>query len=83
MANPMLVQCVIASLAEVWTYQFWWKFYQELTVTMVQVPEERQCQLKVNIMPNRKKAMLTKDAPFSSYLAQGRGGGGTLIFPHT
>ena len=35
----MLVQCVIASHAEVWTCQFWWKFYQELTVTMVQVPE--------------------------------------------
>ena len=31
----MLVQCVIASHAEVWTCQFWWKFYQELTVTMV------------------------------------------------
>ena len=31
----MLVQCVIASDAEVWTCQFWWKFYQELTVTMV------------------------------------------------
>ena len=34
----MLVQCVIARHAEVWTCQFWWKFYQELTVTMVQVP---------------------------------------------
>ena len=34
-----LVQCVIASHAEVWTWQFCWKFYQELTVTMVQVPE--------------------------------------------
>ena len=22
-----------------WTCPFWWKFYQELTVTMVQVPE--------------------------------------------
>ena len=39
MANLMYVQCVIASHAEVWTCQFWWKFYQELTVTMVQVPE--------------------------------------------
>ena len=39
MANLMLVQCVIASHAEVWTCQFWWKFYQELSVTMVQVPE--------------------------------------------
>ena len=39
MAKLMLVQCVIASHAEVWTCQFWWKFYQELTVTMVQVPE--------------------------------------------
>ena len=65
----MLVQCVIASHFEVWTCQFWWKFYQELTVTMVQVPEERQCQLKVNIMSNIKKAMLTKDAPLSSHLA--------------
>ena len=39
MANLMLVQCVIASHAEIWTCQFWWKFYQELTMTMVQVPE--------------------------------------------
>ena len=39
MTNIMLVQCVIASHAEVWTCEFWWKFYQELTVTMVQVPE--------------------------------------------
>ena len=39
MANLMLVQCVIASRAEGWTYQFWWKFYQELTVTKVQVLE--------------------------------------------
>ena len=31
--------------------------------------KEWQCQLKVNIMPNRKKVMLTKDAPFSSHLA--------------
>ena len=57
MANLMLVQCVIASHAEVWTSQFGatglsavcdcgipdhthlCKFYQELTVTMVHVPE--------------------------------------------
>ena len=39
MTNLMLVQCVIASHAEVWTYQCWWKFYLELAVTMVQVPE--------------------------------------------
>ena len=39
MTKLMLVQCVIASHAEVWTCQFWWKFYQELSVTMVQVPE--------------------------------------------
>ena len=32
-------------------------------MTMVQVQKERQCQLKVNIMSNRKKVMLTKDAP--------------------
>ena len=37
--NLMLVQGVIASHAEVWTCQFWCEFYQELTVTMVQVPE--------------------------------------------
>ena len=40
MANLMLAQCVIASYAEVWICRFWWKFYQEFTVTMVQVPEE-------------------------------------------
>ena len=39
MASLMLVQFVIASHAEVWTFQFWWKFYQELTETMVQFPE--------------------------------------------
>ena len=39
MASLMLFQCVIASHAEVWTYEFLWKFYQELTVTMVQVTE--------------------------------------------
>ena len=37
--NLMLVQYVIASHAEVWTCQFGWEFYQELTVTMVQVSE--------------------------------------------
>ena len=37
--QSMLVKCVIARPAEVWTCQFWWKFYQELTVTMQQVPE--------------------------------------------
>ena len=39
MTNLMLVQYVIASHAEVWTCQFGWKFYQKLTMTMVQVPE--------------------------------------------
>ena len=39
MANLMLVKYVIASHAEVWTRQFWWKFYQELTVTMVHAPK--------------------------------------------
>ena len=38
----MLVHCVIASHAEVWTCQIWWRFYQELTVTMVQVPKGMQ-----------------------------------------
>ena len=31
--------------------------------------KERQCQLRVNIMSNRKKVMLTKDAPLNSHLA--------------
>ena len=30
--------------------------------------QERKCQLKVNIMSNRKKVILTKDGPLSSYL---------------
>ena len=67
MANLMLVQCVIAIHAEVWTCQFWSTFYKELTVTMVQVPEGRQCQLKVNIMSNIK-VMLTKDTLFADYI---------------
>ena len=32
-------------------------------------PKELQCQLKVNIMANIKRVMLTKDAPLSSHLA--------------
>ena len=68
MANLMFVQCVIAIHAEVWTCQFWWKFYQELSVTMVRFPKELQCRLKVNIMANIK-VMLTKDANLSSHLA--------------
>ena len=55
-----------SSHAEVWTCQFWWKFYQELTVTMIQVPRRNR---SVNSMSNRKKVMLTKDAPLSSHLA--------------
>ena len=38
-------------------------------MTMVQVPEGMAVPLKVNIMSNRKKVMLTKDAPLSSDLA--------------
>ena len=69
MANLMLVQCVIASHAEVWTCQFCSKFYQELTVAMVQVPEGTAVSTQVNIMSNRKKVMLNKDAPLSFHLA--------------
>ena len=73
MANLMLVQCVIASHAEVWTCQFGWKFYQEYPVDSNHGSgprrNGRQCQLKVNVMFNRKKVMLTKDAPLSSHLA--------------
>ena len=38
-------------------------------MTMVQVQEGMEWHLKVNIMSNRKKAMLTEDAPLSSHLA--------------
>ena len=64
MANLMFVQCVIACHAEVLTCQFWWKFYQELTVTMVQGPRRND-----SVKSNRKKVMLTKDVPLSSHLA--------------
>ena len=69
MANLMLVQCEIASHAEVWTCQFWWKFYQELTVTMVQVPKGTTVSTQGQHYANRKKVILTKDAPLSSHLA--------------
>ena len=69
MANLMLVQCVIASHAEVWTCQFWWKFYQELTVTMVQVPEGTAVSTQGQHYVHLKDSMLTKDAPLSSHLA--------------
>ena len=116
MANLMLVQCLIARHAEVWTCQFWreswllclkfvflvsrdgwvalprgdmglsavcdcgisWSY--SLTIFGVnsirswrwpwyRSQKEWQCQLKVNIMSNRKKVMLTKDAPLKSHLA--------------
>ena len=38
-------------------------------MTIVQIPEDRQCQLKVNIISNIIKVMLTKDAALSSHLA--------------
>ena len=69
MANLMLVQCVIASRAEVWTCQFWWKFYQELTVTMVQVAEGTTESTQGQHCVQLKEVMLTKDAPLSSHLA--------------
>ena len=69
MANLMLVQCVIASHAEVWTCQFWWKFYQELTVTMVQVAEGTTVSTQGQHYVQLKEVMLTKDAPLSSHLA--------------
>ena len=60
-ANQMKVQCVIASHSEVMTCQFgrnsirsWqWPWYRSQKTQM--------CQLKVNIMSNRKKPMLTKE----------------------
>ena len=68
-ANLMLVQCVIASHAEDMTCQFWWDFYQELTVTMVQVSEGTAVSTQDYIMSNRKKAMLIEDVPLISHLA--------------
>ena len=67
MAKLMLVQCVIASHAEVWT--------SVLVEILTGVDSDhgtgprRNGSVKVNIMSNRKKAMLTKDAPLSSHLA--------------
>ena len=65
MANLMLVQCVIAIHAEVWTCQFGWKFYQELTLAIVQVQEGTA----VSTQGQHYVVMLTKDAPLSSNLA--------------
>ena len=68
-ANLMLVQCVIAIHAEVWTFQFGWKFYQKLTVAMVQVPEGTAVSTQGQHYVQYKKVMMTKDAPLSSHLA--------------
>ena len=38
-------------------------------MTMVQVPEGKVVSTGVNIMVNRKKVMLDKDAPLTSHLA--------------
>ena len=76
MANLMLVQCVIAShvtkryeICKFGLVSFGDNSIRSLTVTMVRSQKEWQCQLKVNIMSNRKKVTLTKDAPLSSHLA--------------
>ena len=55
MANLMLVQCVIASHAEVWACQFWLKFYQELSVTMAQVAEGTAVSPQGQLMSNGRK----------------------------
>ena len=68
MVSLMLFHCVIASHVEVWACQFWWKFYQELTVSMVQVPEGKTVSTQSQHYV-QKKVMLTKDAPLSSHLA--------------
>ena len=68
MANLILVQWVIASHVKVWTCQFWWEFYQELTVTMVQVPEGMAVSTQGQHISNRKTVMLNKDSPLSSHL---------------
>ena len=68
MANPLLAQCVLQEMQKFGLVSFggnasrsWqWPWYSSQT--------EQQCQLKVNIMSNRK-VMLTKDAPLSSHLA--------------
>ena len=60
MANLMLVQCLIASHAEV---------LMEILSGVYRSQTEQTCHLKVSIMSNRKKVMLTKDAPLSSHLA--------------
>ena len=59
---------MIASHAEDWTCQFGWKFYQELTVNMVQVPEGTAVSTQGQLYVHRKKVMLI-DAPLSSHLA--------------
>ena len=42
-----------------------WKFYQELTVTMVQVPEGTEVSTQGQQYVQKKDVMLTKDAPLS------------------
>ena len=69
MANLLLIQCVITIHADVWTCQFWWKFYQELTVTMVQVPEGMVVSTQYQHYVQYITVMLTKDAPLSSHPA--------------
>ena len=65
----MLIQCVIASHAEVWACQFWREFYQELTVTMVQVQEGTAVSTQGQHYFHNKKVMLTKGVHLSSRLA--------------
>ena len=56
MANVILVQYLIASHAEVWTSQFWWKFYQELIVTIVQGSANSRPTLQGFLQQFREKA---------------------------
>ena len=49
-------------------------------MTMVQVQKKRQCQLKVNIMSNRKKVMLTKrSGSVVERLTRDRGAAGSSL----
>ena len=69
MANLMLVNVWLQAMLKFGLVSFGGNSIRSCQWPWYRAQKERHCQLKVNLMSNRKKVMLTKDAPSSSHLA--------------
>ena len=69
MANLMMVNVWLQAMRKFGLVSFGGSYIRSWQWPWYRSQKERQCQLKVHIMSNRKKVMVTKNAPLRSYLA--------------